>query len=249
MTFSALSLVRADDSGSAAERAYKLIRQAILDLTFLPGSALSETALVEQIGVSRTPIRQALQRLEHEQLVRIFPQRGTTVAPLDIAGFREALFTRVALEAAVAAEAARRITPQQCKELALEVQAQERAVTQGDDDAFFRLNEVFHRRLMAIAGVPNVWSAVDAVKVHLDRFRAGHLGLNERYPLEPVVEEHAALVETLSRGDGSAAAGQMRAHIEKVAPRAELLHAQRPELFSWPPGLIGPARLRSLPNR
>jgi len=181
--------------------------------------------------------------------VRIFPQRGTTVAPLDIAGFREALFTRVALEVAVAAEAARRITPQQCEELGLEVQAQERAVAQGDDEAFFRLNEVFHRRLMAIAGVPNVWSAVDAVKVHLDRFRAGHLGLNDHYPLEPVVEEHAALIETLARGDGDAAAGQMRAHIDKVAPRAELLHAQRPELFTWPAGLIGPTRLRSLPNR
>jgi DNA-binding FadR family transcriptional regulator len=76
------------DTGSAADKAYDLTRRAILDLTFSPGSTLSEALLVAQIGASRTPIRQALQRLEHEGLVRVFPQRGTVVAPLDLQGFR-----------------------------------------------------------------------------------------------------------------------------------------------------------------
>ena len=242
-------MARQDDGGSAAERAYELIRRAILDLTFLPGSTLSEAALVEQIGVSRTPVRQALQRLEHEQLVRIFPQRGTIVAPLDLARFREALFIRVTLEAEAAEEASRRITAADGLELENQVKAQERAVADGDDDAFFRLNEVFHRRILAIAGLPNVWSAVDAVKVHLDRFRAGHLGLTDSYPLEPVVQEHAALIDALGRRDAAGVASEMRAHIEKILPRAELLHARRPELFAWPPGLVAPARLRSIPDR
>lgn len=234
---------------SAAESAYRLIRQAILDLTFLPGTSLSESALVDQIGVSRTPIRQALQRLEHEQLLRIFPQRGTVVAPLDMAGFREALFTRVALEATAAAEATVRITAEECAELQAGVEAQERAVLSGDDATFFRLNEVFHRRIMAIAGVPNVWSVVESAKVHLDRFRAGHLLLTDPYPLGPVVREHVVLVEALAGGDAESTARLMREHIEKVVPRAELLHDRRPDLFVWPPGLVAPRRLQSISTR
>jgi DNA-binding GntR family transcriptional regulator len=244
MTVTALEY--AGESGSSASRAYKLIREAILDMTFPPASALSEAVLVEQIGVSRTPIRQALQRLEQENLVRIFPQRGTTVAPLDMTGFREALFTRVALEVAAGCEAARRITKADCLELERQVHAQERLVEEGDDQAFFEQNELFHRRIMAIAAVPNVWSAVDSVKVHLDRFRAAHLGLSEHYPLKPVVMEHANIVEALSRGEAAAVADLMREHIEKIVPRAELLYTRRPELFSWPPGIVGPARLRSI---
>ena len=249
MTSSALALVRQEDAGSAAERAYRLVRRAILDLTFPPGSTLSEAALVDQIGVSRTPVRQALQRLEHEQLVKVFPQRGTIVAPLDMAGFREALFTRVALEAAVAAEAARRVTTADCQELDRQVREQQRVVDEGDDEGFFRLNEIFHRRVMALAGVPNVWAVVESVKVHLDRFRAGHLALTEPYPLDPVVNEHAVLVEALARGDSASAAALMREHVEKIVPRAQLLSDRRPEFFSWPPGVVGPVRLRSITER
>lgn len=249
MPFNAKPIAQLDDAGSAADRAYKLVRKAILDLTFLPGSTLSESALVEQIGASRTPIRQALQRLAQEGLLRIFPQRGTVVAPLDMAGFGEALFTRVALESAVAAEAARKATAPQRKALKDQVLAQRRAVAAGDDAAFFRLNEIFHRQIMAIAGVPNVWSVVESVKVHLDRFRAGHLTLTDPYPLRPVVEEHAALVDALARGDADRAGALMGEHVSKVVPRAALLRERRPSLFEWPPGLVGPARLYAMPTQ
>jgi DNA-binding GntR family transcriptional regulator len=249
MRLTALTNSRFDEALSAADGAYKLIRQAILDLTFLPGSTLSESALVEQIGMSRTPIRQALQRLEHEKLLRIFPQRGTVVAPLDMSGFREALFTRVSLESAAAAKAAERITAVECSELEAMVKEQGRAVASGEDAAFFRLNDTFHRRIMAIAGVPNVWSVVESVKVHLDRFRAGHLMLADPYPLKPVVREHVGLVDALSLGVAEETAALMRKHVEKVVPRAELLHRNRPDLFEWPPGLVAPARLRSITTR
>lgn len=237
------------EAASAAHRAYGLIRRAILDLTFLPGSALSETALVDQLGVSRTPIRQALQRLEHEQLLRVFPQRGTVVAPLDLQGFRGALFTRLALEAAAAAEAALRVTPKECEDLGANVERQREAVSRGDDTEFFRLNDVFHRQIMAIAGVPNVWAVVESVKVHLDRVRAAHLTLTDPYPLAPVVDEHASLLKALARNDAARTASLMRDHIRKVVPRAEHLHERRPDLFAWPPGLVSPARLRSISAR
>ena len=234
------------DTGSAADKAYDLTRRAILDLTFPPGSTLSEALLVAQIGASRTPIRQALQRLEHEGLVRVFPQRGTVVAPLDLQGFREALFTRIALEASAAAEAATKAERADVAQLVDAVDAQRRAVGDGQNADFFRLNEVFHRKVMAMAGVPNIWTIVQSVKVHLDRFRAAHLTLTDRYPLAPVVDEHASLVDAVRRHRAADAASLMQSHIRKVIPRAELLFERRPELFAWPPGLVGPVRLRAV---
>jgi DNA-binding GntR family transcriptional regulator len=234
------------DTGSAADKACDLTRRAILDLTFPPGSTLSEAVLVAQIGASRTPIRQALQRLEHEGLVRVFPQRGTVVAPLDLQGFREALFTRIALEASAAAEAATKAEHADTAQLVDQIDAQRRAVGDGQDADFFRLNELFHRKIMAMAGVPNIWTVVQSVKVHLDRFRAAHLTLMGPYPLAPVVDEHAALADAIRRRHAVDAASLMQAHIRKVIPRAELLFERRPELFAWPPGLVGPVRLRAV---
>jgi DNA-binding GntR family transcriptional regulator len=249
MTLNMMPVPVLEDVGSTYDRAYRLIRNAIMDLTFLPGSTLSESVLVEQIGVSRTPVRQALQRLAHEQLVRIFPQRGSVVAPLDMVGFREALFTRVSLEAAAAAEAAKNVSAEGCADLRQAILAQKAAVSAGDHAAFFGLNEVFHRRIMEIAGVPSVWTVVESVKVHLDRFRVGHLTLTEPYPLEPVVAEHIDLVDALARNDAHAAAELMREHVRKVVPRAELLYQRRPSLFAWPQGLVSPVRLHSVPKR
>jgi DNA-binding GntR family transcriptional regulator len=246
MSFNSTIASPAADIGSASDRAYGLVRQAILDLTFLPGSALSEAGLVEQIGVSRTPVRQALQRLEHEGLVRVFPQRGTIVAPLDLQGFREALFTRISLEAAAASEAATRATSGECAELSAQVNEQFSAVTSGRDAEFFRLNDQFHSKIMAIAGVPSVWAVVQSAKVHLDRFRAAHLMLTDPYPLGPIVKEHAALVAAMKRRDAARAASLMQEHVRKVIPRAELLYERKPELFAWPPGLVSPTRLRSI---
>ena len=236
----------AADTGSASDKAYDLTRRAILDLTFPPGSTLSEALLVGQIGTSRTPIRQALQRLEHEGLVRVFPQRGTVVAPLDLQGFREALFTRIALEASAAAEAAAKAESTDVVQLVDQVDAQRRAVADGQDADFFRLNELFHRKIMAMAGVPNIWTVVQSVKVHLDRFRAAHLALTDQYPLKPVVEEHAAVVDAVRRRRATDAAALMQSHIRRVIPRAELLFERRPELFAWPSGLVGPVRLRAV---
>jgi DNA-binding GntR family transcriptional regulator len=231
-----------DFAPPTADLVYRRMRAAILDLTFLPGSALSESALVQRIGVSRTPIRQALQRLEQEQLVRIFPQRGTVVAPLDLQSFREAFFVRVSLETAAAREAAAHATHEDCTALRRETSLQRDAVVSGNHAEFFGLNEAFHRRLMALAGLGNVWSVVESAKVHLDRMRSAHLLLSGPYPLAPLVDEHDAIVDALDANDSNSADALMRNHLEKVLPRADLLRRRRPELFAWPSRGLRPDR-------
>ncbi len=215
----------------AGEAAYRVIRQAILDLGFEPGAALSENALAAQLGTSRTPIREALQRLQREGLIFVLPQRGTIVAPLNFETFRAAYFVRASLESCAAAEAARISGKAAQDELEDSITRQRVILADWDEAKFWDENNRFHQIILRHAGVPGVWQVVQDSKFHLDRMRRAHLDLGPDYRFEAVVAEHAAITDAIARGDVAAASGGMHEHIAKVLPRVELLKAARPELF------------------
>ena len=221
---------------------YGAIRRAILRLDLQPGAAISENSLAGDLRVSRTPVREALQRLERERLVFIFPQRGTIVAPLDLQEIQAAYFVRAALECAAATEAAKRCEAADVVRLTREIEVQRAAIAAGDFDRFFESNDLFHRDLMAIAGVPRAWNVVQGAKVHLDRARVAHLTMAGDYPLAPIVAEHEALVAAISHGAAQDAERTMRAHVEKILHRVARLRELRPELFELPPEMASAAR-------
>lgn len=230
----ASQLHSAGTQSSVSDEVYRAIRTAILDLTLEPGSTISENALASELGASRTPVREAIARLERERLLFVFPQRGTAVAPLDIDEFKTAYFVRASLESAAAAEAAHRRTKDGVARLKAHIADQVEALGRGDEGRFFELNDAFHIEIMAIAGVSKAWEVVQQAKVHLDRVRAAHLRLASDYPLAPIVAEHRQLVQAIAAGDAVRASAIMRAHIEKVLYRVDLLQRQRPELFRLP---------------
>ncbi|MBX3540762.1 MAG: GntR family transcriptional regulator [Chelatococcus sp.] len=234
-------------SASVSEEVYRAIRGAILDLTLEPGSTISENALARELGASRTPVREAIQRLERERLLFVFPQRGTVVAPLDLDEFRAAYFVRSSLECAAAAEAARRASPADVARLHQHVETHMAALAVEDERTFFALNDAFHIEIMTIAGVPSVWSVVQNAKVHLDRVRIAHLTRASNYPLAPIVEEHRQLVAAIAAGAPDEAAAIMYAHIAKVLHRVDLLRDLRPELFEMPRDLTAQVRAISGP--
>ncbi len=223
---------------SVSEEVYRAIRTAILDLTLEPGSTISENALAIQLGASRTPVREAIARLERERLLFVFPQRGTAVAPLDIDEFKAAYFVRASLESAAAAEAANRRTKDGVARLRTHVANQIEALEGGNEGRFFELNDAFHIEIMAIAGVSKAWEVVQQAKVHLDRVRAAHLRLASDYPLAPIIAEHRQLVQAIAAGDAARASATMRSHIEKVLYRVDLLQSHRPDLFQLPAELM-----------
>ena len=226
---------------AVGEQVYRLIHSAIVDLTLMPAQRISELTLVKEMGVSRTPIREAIQRLEREGLVMVFPQRGTFVAPLDRQAIRAAYFTRLALERTVAGEAALRRSGDDLDRLR-QALVEQRAVAEAEvfytvdarQSRFFSLNEDFHRVLMEIADLAGVQTVVDNAKVHLERVRVAHLAYADPYPIAPLVEEHAAVVAALEAGDPAAADVAMRAHIDRVLPRLDLLMKKRPDFFELP---------------
>src|SRR5688572_22907455 len=86
------------DAGSLAEQAYQEIKKRIFEFVFMPDERLSESELARQIQVSRTPLRQALQRLQHEGFVEAIPKVGWLIAPLDFDKFDELYDFRILIE-------------------------------------------------------------------------------------------------------------------------------------------------------
>ncbi len=240
---------------AVGEQVYRLIHSAIVDLTLAPAQRISEHMLVKEMNVSRTPIREAIQRLERDGLVLVFPQRGTFVAPLDRQAIRSAYVTRIALERAVAAEAASRRSTEDIARLRQAI-ADQREVAKSEvyypvdarSGRFFALNEGFHRDLMEIADLAGLGPVVGSAKVHLERVRVAHLAYEDPYPIGPLVEEHTAIVEAVASGDPAAADEAMREHIARVLPRLDLLMTHRPDLFELPRELGNPVGFARQPQ-
>jgi GntR family transcriptional regulator, rspAB operon transcriptional repressor len=208
--------------GSLADMAYSALKEKILKLYFLPGQYLNEGALCELLGVGRTPVHLALQRLQHEGLVEVMPRKGVIVQPGSISEILKILDSRVTIEADLARNAASRATPEEARELKklARVKANDGARSQLDD--FVEADRAFHSRFAELAGNP-VMSDI-ARTLHDRSIRYWYLHLWQTFDGRASGSEHLAIAEAIARGDGEAAASAVRAHIESL--RTRLMRAQ-----------------------
>lgn len=208
-------------------KVYRLVREKIIALELLPGSAISENDLARTVGVSRTPIREALLLLGEEKLVEVFPKVGTFVSRVDPRYVAEAHFLREAVE--VASLRTLRSPYDEAVLEGLRVNlAQQREI--GDDlVGFFELDEDFHRGLMALAGHEDSWSTVVAAKGHLDRARM--LGMKQVPKVEQFIDEHHRIFNAVVEGDLSGAEELLSSHLSVVFADLERIRERSPELF------------------
>lgn len=222
-----------ETQGSGRERAYASIRRQIVSLVLAPGSSISENELAAGLGLSRTPVREALVVLAGENLVQVFPKIGTFVARVDPAQVAEAQFLREAVEV----ESLRSLVPPLREDIMDELRAnvaeQERATI--DTDSFFQVDEDFHRGLMRLAGHGVSWTTVAAAKAHLDRARM--LGLTSQ-PLSQAraVREHRRILDAVESRDIDAAVTTLHDHLRSVFDDIVRLQTRSPDLFSLAEG-------------
>ena len=131
--------------GSARDQVYAALREAIVCAELEPGRRLSENELADALGVSRTPVREALVRLRDERLVAIVPQLGTFVTLISTDAVADAAFVREALECSAIRLATEQAAERDLEELQANLAAQERAEESGDTEAFDRLDDALHR--------------------------------------------------------------------------------------------------------
>jgi DNA-binding GntR family transcriptional regulator len=195
-----------------ADRAYYAIRELIVSLDLRPGSVVNERELMERLDLGRTPIREAVRRLAQEQLVEVFPRRGTFVTNVEIRDLASICEVRGSLESHAARIAAERANDTDREEL-LALIAELDAESQHDDSALMALDERIHRAVYR--ATHNQFLAATLEEYYLLALRIWFLALEQPRELEQAVLQHRLLLEAIVARDGAEAERIMHAHVDK----------------------------------
>jgi DNA-binding GntR family transcriptional regulator len=208
---------------------YSSVRDAIVRTELQPGQQISENELAAQLGVSRTPVREALARLRDDRLVEIVPQLGTFVSRISVAGVDDAQFLREALECSAVRLAAERADRGDVLELRALLHKQEQTRDDSDAAGFFVLDDQLHSTLCELSGRPIAWQIVERANGHLNRVR--RLSLAHPGYLAEMLAEHKVVVEAVARNDQDAAEDALRHHLRMVLSDLPTIRAAHPEYF------------------
>lgn len=215
--------------GSVSQDVYARLRTAVLDCTFLPGMALSEQAVSDELGVSRAPVREAFRQLTSEGLLEVLPQRGTFVSRLSGARIADAIFVREAIECR-AAELAAGAALVQRRTLEPILTQQALASRAGDYGQHLAHDEAFHHQILLLAGHPHAWGPLRLARTGMNRIR--HLAIPGLGSDKIAVDQHTLVVRAIVRGDKARAVRVMREHIQSPLVFLEKIRQQSPEYFS-----------------
>ncbi|MFI0786254.1 GntR family transcriptional regulator [Streptomyces lydicus] len=203
----------ASEGLSLAERAYRAIRDQLVMLEIRPGAPINEDQLAQSLGVGRTPVREALKRLQYERLITTYPRRGTFATEVNITDLAHISEVRLELEPLAAAQAARRATAADRANLtAVRGELESVDALRRDAGELMRLDLQVHRAIYAATHNPyledtlvrhdNLATRIWCLFVERMSDMAGH------------VEEHGPLIEAIVAGDPDKAARLARGHVE-----------------------------------
>ncbi len=223
------------EGGPAARGVYDGLRDRIVRLELPPGTPLSRSELAATYGVSLTPLRDALQQLAKEGLVRIYPQSRTLVTQIDTDSIREAQFMRMALETEVVRRLAHTIDPDHLSRLRSIVALQAGIGGHAGDFAIFQeLDEIFHLTLFAAAGHVQSQRLVRSQAGHLERLRRLHLDKteeSEQLNTQAVIAGHTEILDGIEARDKTRAIDALRRHLKRTVDRIAEKRAAFPDYF------------------
>ena len=207
----------------AAVRAYHALERMIVTLDLLPGSVVTEGALIDRLGLGRTPVREAIQRLAWEGLIEIRPRAGLAIAPLHPGDWVRVIDARRSLELLLARSAARFVTRNAADLFHASALAMRQAVMAADVPAFLQADKALDEALAFAADNPFAARVAAPLQSHSRRFWYRY---NAETGLAESAEHHVALIRSILEGDEEGAAAEadrlmilLRAHAEAAARR------------------------------
>ncbi len=218
-----------DKSRQAAAHVFEVLREEIISLALPPGTPLLRPALQERFGLSSTPIRDALLRLQEEGLVEIFPQHTTIVSLIDVESARQAQFLRRALETEIARVLSEAADAALVSELRSVIDQQEWAAKRNDLVRFWDLDLAFHAAMYRAAGIPDLWATVRRHNGQIDRLR--HLHLPVEGKARQVIDDHAAIASAIEKGNATRAQECVREHLSKSIAFSPVMRQRHPRYF------------------
>jgi DNA-binding GntR family transcriptional regulator len=196
--------IEADDSETLTDRAYRLVEELIVTLALPPETILSEQSLAARLGIGRTPIREALQRLARDGLVVILPRRGILVSQINLKTQMRLLEVRRELERLMARGAAERATPEETASFATIAREMRRASDESDDMTFMRLDRQFNELVSQAARNEFASRAMGLMHGLSRRFWYQHYRESGDLPLSARL--HAEVAEAIADRDAESAA-------------------------------------------
>jgi len=209
-------------TASVAEQSYVSLREAILSMDIYRPDAdlrLDEQRLASALGVSRTPVRQALTRLQHEGLVQVIPRRGVMIVRKDKTEITEIIRAWAALESMAARLLCERANDEDIHDLRDLFSTFEDGELRLHLDEYSEANLRFHQRIIELAGSPVISSMVDGLLVHVRAIRGRMIGEEDR--AERSIVDHMHIIEALESRDAELAERLVRDHALNLAEDVE----------------------------
>lgn len=176
-----------------SQYAYRILRENIMCLHLSPGTAINEPVITSELGISRTPIREALFRLKSENLINVVPHKASTVSLINYPLIHEGFYLRSILEPFAISTAAAKLTESTMTELNENLVLQGEVIKKDSDyHYFFELDEAFHRIIYKAADMEHIWQSTKVVTTHYDRLRYFDVIMGTMR-LSPLYDEHKEL--------------------------------------------------------
>lgn len=221
--------MKVTNNNSLNDVTYNKIRDDIMNMTLEPGTDVSVQKLSERYGVSRTPVREAVVRLQQSGLVEIYPQRKTVVSKIDLQRVREEWFIRTSLESAVVDEFIHK-----CSELVADtmqelVNKQKKLMNKDSFREFYHKDNRFHQLIFETAGEGLSWYTIEDVASHYNRIRL--LNGKMRGMDQSVIEKHEKMVVAARKRDVDGMRKEIMEHSNNLLEQVKDLSKHYPHFF------------------
>lgn len=206
--------IRLDNYKPLRELVFESLREAIITGRLRPGERMMEIQMAEEMGVSRTPVREAIRKLELEGLVVMIPRKGAYVAGLSLKDIADVFEIRGALEGLAAELAAERITDEEQDEMERYLVMIAEYIEAGDIEKVVEIDTDFHTLLYKCSRNSRLSQIISNLREQIQRFRTTSLSYPGR--MKTALEEHRKIVEALAARDGELARRIAQEHIENA---------------------------------
>ncbi|WP_044478222.1 GntR family transcriptional regulator [Paenibacillus antibioticophila] len=218
-----------NNSSSLNDVTYNKIKEDIMNMALEPGMDVSVQKLSERYGVSRTPVREAVVRLQQSGLVEIYPQRKTVVSKIDLQRVREEWFIRTSLEAAVVDDFIRK-----CSELVADtmqelINKQKKYMDKKHFIEFYHKDNRFHQLIFETAGVSLAWYTIEEVASHYNRICLLHGKMEGAR--QSHISQHENMVAAIRRRDVEALRQAVKEHSGSLLEQVNSMSKQYPQFF------------------
>ncbi len=206
--------IRLDNYKPLRELVFESLREAIINGTLKPGERLMEVQLAEDMGVSRTPVREAIRKLELEGFVVMVPRKGAYVAGISLKDIADVFEIRAALEGLAAGLAAERITEDELEELERHLVRVNESTENNDLPALVELDTSFHDILYKASRNDRLVQIINNLREQIQRFRTASLAVPGR--MKDTLLEHKEIVEAISERNATQAQFLAQQHVENA---------------------------------